>query len=132
MSSAMNERRRLHLLLLHKTRMLFPDFILNILTNDVQLIEYSHQYLFWIGLIPILTFASFLWDGVYTGATAVKEIRNTMLISAFVIFLPTYYFLLPIMGSHALWFAFSLFMFSRAFWQTLWYKKAILSHIINK
>ena len=106
-----------------------PNFILNLLTNDVQIIELSHQYLFWIGIIPILTFASFLWDGVYTGVTAVKEIRNTMLISGFVIFIPVYYLLKPSMGNDALWLAFSLFMFSRGFWMTVWYKKAILSKI---
>ena len=108
-----------------------PDFILGLLTNDSSIIELSHQYLLWIAIIPILTFASFLWDGVYTGATAVKEIRNTMLISGFVIFLPIYYLLLPSMGNHALWLAFSLFMFSRGFWMTVWYKKAILSKIIS-
>jgi len=109
-----------------------PDFILSLLTNDIQIIGLSHQYLIWIGIIPILTFASFLWDGVYTGATAVKEIRNTMLISGFIIFIPIYYILLPSMGNNALWLAFSLFMFSRGFWMTLWYKKAILSKILVK
>ncbi len=108
---------------------LFPNLILNILTNDTSLIKLSHQYLVWISIIPILTFTSFLWDGIYTGATAVKEIRNTMLISAFIIFIPLYYLLQPTMGSHALWFAFSLFMLSRGFWMTIWYKKAILNKI---
>lgn len=108
---------------------LCPNFILSLLTNDSTIIAFSQQYLIWIAIIPILTFASFLWDGIYTGATAVKEIRNTMLISSFVIFLPIYYILLPSMGNNALWLAFSLFMFSRGFWMTLWYKKAILSKI---
>jgi len=108
---------------------LFPDFILSLLTNDRFLIESSRPYLFWVSIIPILTFASFLWDGVYTGATAVKEIRNTMLVSAFVVFVPTYYLLLPIMEIHALWLAFSLFMLSRALLMTIWYKKAIVKQI---
>ncbi len=106
-----------------------PHFILRLLTNDINIIQLSQQYLFWIEIIPILTFASFLWDGVYTGATAVKEIRNTMLISGLIIFLPIYYLLLPSMGNNALWLAFSIFMFSRGFWMTIWYKKAILNKI---
>lgn len=105
------------------------EFILRILTSDEGIIALAQEYMIWIVLIPILTFTSFLWDGVYTGATAIIEIRNSMLISGLVIFLPAYYLLLPVFNSHALWLAFSLFMFSRGFWMSLWYKKAVLSKI---
>lgn len=108
-----------------------PELILQLLTNDQAIIERTEEFIFWIGIIPMLTFASFLWDGIYTGATAVKAIRNSMVISGVLVFMPCYYLLLPVLGTHALWLAFCLFMFSRGFWMTLWYKKAILSKIIS-
>ena len=30
----------------------------------------SLPYLFWIALIPLVTFSAFIWDGIYVGATA--------------------------------------------------------------
>lgn len=107
------------------------DFILRILTNDASIIELAQDYKIWIAILPLLTFTSFLWDGIYIGATAVKSIRNTMLISGVIVFLPAYYFLLPILATHALWLAFSLFMFSRGFWMTLWYPSSILRKVIR-
>ena len=41
-------------------------------------------------VIPLITFAAFIWDGIYIGATASKAIRNTMIIATIFIFLPSY------------------------------------------
>jgi MATE family multidrug resistance protein len=107
------------------------EWILSLLTDDANIARLAQEYHMWIVIIPLLTFASFLWDGIYIGATAVKPIRDTMIVSGLLIFLPAYYMLLPYMGNHALWLAFSLFMFGRGFFMTLWYKKAILSPFIK-
>ena len=53
--------------------------ILGILTNQTSLIETAQEYVFWVVLTPIFTFSSFIWDGIYIGATASKEMRNSML-----------------------------------------------------
>src|SRR5690554_6022668 len=57
--------------------LIFPEQILQILTNDSQIIESTKTYLFWTLLIPLAGFAAFLWDGIFIGATASKEMRNT-------------------------------------------------------
>ncbi len=107
------------------------EWMLSLLTNDLAIIRLASEYHFWIVIVPILTFASFLWDGIYVGAAASKDIRNTMIVSGLVVFLPTYYALSPYYHNHALWFAFSLFMLSRGLLMTIWYKKAILNRIIE-
>lgn len=105
------------------------NLILKLLTSQTEVIASAQPYLIWVILVPIATFASFIWDGVYIGATASKAMRNTLLISAFVVFTPVYYFLSPHFGNHALWLAMILFMFSRGVVQTILYKKAILKPI---
>ncbi len=103
------------------------NLILKVLTTQTEVITSAQTFLFWIILVPLASFASFIWDGVYIGATASKAMRNTLLISAFAVFAPIYYFLNPYLGNHALWLAMVLFMFSRGVVQTILYRKAILA-----
>lgn len=102
------------------------NIILKLLTSQNEVISSAQAFLPWVILVPLASFASFIWDGVYIGATASKAMRNTLLISAFAVFAPIYYFLSPVMGNHALWLGMLLFMFMRGVVQTVLYKKAIL------
>ncbi|MDO5663846.1 MAG: MATE family efflux transporter [Bacteroidia bacterium] len=104
----------------------FPNQILQILTNDIAVIETTKSFLFWTILIPITGFAAFLWDGVFIGATASKEMRNAMIFSA-VIFFACYYITTPSMGNNGLWLAFILYLSIRGIAQTIWAKKALLT-----
>lgn len=87
--------------------------ILIVLTDIPSVIKAAQPYMFWVGLLPLLSFAAFVWDGVYVGATAAKAMRNSMLISTLVVYLPLFYLLQPIMGNHGLWLAFLGFLLSR-------------------
>ncbi len=53
--------------------------------------------------------------------------RNAMLIITFVIFLPAYYLLEPLMGNHGLWLAMMIFLASRGILLGFMSKKAIFS-----
>jgi MATE family multidrug resistance protein len=103
------------------------DYLLLILTNNQYVITAAAPYIFWIGIVPIVTFAAFIWDGVYIGATASKPMRNALLISTFLVFLPSYYLLVEPLGNHGLWLAIMLFMVSRGLILTLYAKKSIFS-----
>jgi MATE family multidrug resistance protein len=89
------------------------DWILRLLTDQQEVIANARPYLFWVGLIPFITFPAFLWDGIFIGATASKPMRNTMIIAAVAVYLPAYYLLSPHMGNHGLWLALMLFMAAR-------------------
>jgi len=101
------------------------NFILRLLTNNQHLIETAKAYMFWIGLVPIITFTAFIWDGIYIGATSSVALRNTMIISAFFVFFPFFYLLGHFFGNHGLWMALMLFMVSRGVLLTLYSKKHI-------
>jgi len=103
------------------------DYLLFLLTDNPQVITAATPYIFWIGIVPIITFAAFIWDGIYIGATASKPMRNTLLISTFLVFLPSYYLLIKPMGNNGLWLAIMLFMISRGLILTILAKKSIFS-----
>ena len=87
--------------------------IFMILTNNSKVIDNARPYFIWIAIIPLISFASFLWDGIYIGATAGKAMRNSMIISSLLVFFPAFIILRRLIGNHGLWAAFILFMISR-------------------
>ena len=103
---------------------LFPNQILQILTDNQVVIDATKSYSFWTILIPITGFAAFLWDGIFIGATASKEMRNAMILSA-ISFFVCYYATRAFLGNNALWLSFILYLSVRGIIQTLWAKKAL-------
>ena len=91
----------------------FPEAFIRLVSDQPGVAEQARPYYIYMVLIPVITFAAFLWDGIYIGATAAREIRNTMIIASLLVFLPTWYFLMPVYGNHGLWIAFLLFMVAR-------------------
>ena len=61
--------------------------MLHMMTSDAVVIEASRNYLPWLLLMPVAGCAAFTWDGIYIGATASRQMRNSMLwaVVAFVI-----------------------------------------------
>ena len=105
------------------------EVILKVLTNNPEIIDNARQYFPWVISIPLISFSAFLWDGIYIGATAGKEMRNSMLISTVLVFFPAYLLGSNIMGNHGLWFAFILFMISRGLTMTVLAPRALYSRL---
>ena len=53
--------------------------MLRMMTSDIAVIEAAKGYLPWLLLMPIVGCAAFTWDGIYIGATASRQMRNSML-----------------------------------------------------
>ena len=53
--------------------------MVRLMTEDVQVVEASRAFLPWLLLMPVVGCAAFTWDGIYIGATASKQLRNSML-----------------------------------------------------
>jgi MATE family multidrug resistance protein len=49
------------------------------MTSDLAVIEAAKGYLTWLLLMPVVGCAAFTFDGIYIGATASKEMRNSTL-----------------------------------------------------
>ena len=103
----------------------FPDVFIHLISDQPEIATQALPYHIYMILIPLITVAAFLWDGIYIGATASRAIRNTMLISAVGVFLPASLILMPLFGNHGLWISFLLFMVARGLSMTLMAKKAV-------
>ena len=53
--------------------------MLRVMTSDPVVVQAAAGYLPWLLLMPLIGCAAFTWDGIYIGATASKDIRNSML-----------------------------------------------------
>ncbi len=88
--------------------------LLNILTDNREIIIMAQDYHLWVVILPLTTFAAFAWDGVFIGLTASRQMLVVMLISTFGFFLPAYYLSSDYIYDHSLWFAMNLFMAMRS------------------
>jgi MATE family multidrug resistance protein len=99
--------------------------LIGVLTDLPDVRGAALQYLPWLIISPLISVWSFLYDGVYVGATRAREMRNLMLLSTFGVFVPAWY-LLQGFGNHGLWLAFTLFMASRGIGMHFWYRYRVL------
>ena len=53
--------------------------MLRMMTSDPIVVDAAVGYLPWLLLMPIAGCAAFTWDGIYIGATASRQMRNSML-----------------------------------------------------
>ncbi|MEL7309980.1 MAG: MATE family efflux transporter [Pseudomonadota bacterium] len=81
-------------------------------------------FLPWLVLSPLVSVWSFLYDGVFVGATWARDMRNIMLISAIGVFLPAWW-LTQGFDNHGLWLSFTLFMIARGAGMALVYRRRL-------
>ena len=106
----------------------------HLMTSDNTVVEAARAFLPWLVVMPLLGCPAFTWDGIYTGATATKEMRDSNLwcvlafaavwILGWVIFKPT--------GGervHLLFAAYYAHLIFRSAYQTLKYRPAVLGKI---
>lgn len=108
---------------------LFPSTFVKIISDNPDILLEIKPYYIYMIIIPLITFAAFIWDGIYIGATASKAIRNTMIISSILVFLPAWHLLTPRFENHGLWIAFLCFMIARGVAMTLMAKRNIIQSI---
>ena len=100
--------------------------IMKIYTSDIQIINEAENYIGWIIAIPLVSIITFVWDGVYLGATATVEQRNATILAAVLFFL-CYKLLDNKLENHALLLAQLIFFGTRGLVQSIRYKPAILN-----
>lgn len=108
---------------------IFGNQIIAIYTNNETVIALTLSFLFWAIISQLINSVSFIWDGIYIGATATSAMRNMMLLSTLFIFIPSYFIFKDSLGNNALWLALVLFMISRALFLTLLAKRSIFSKV---
>ena len=97
------------------------------MTSDVVVLERLTDFTGWLIAMPIVSTLAFMWDGVFTGATAGKQIRNAMIWAAigFVVgYVVTYHYL----GTHALFVGYFLHLAARVIYLSVTWRP-LASHL---
>ena len=97
---------------------------LGLLTDEPSVVEASADYVWWAYLIPFVSMGAFMWDGIFIGLTASRQMLQSMFAAA-VTFFVLYYLLHPSLGNHGLWAAFLAFLLVRGGVQTWLYRRGI-------
>ncbi len=93
---------------------LFPQFLFNLLTSHITVVEQVINYVWW--LFPVLGFGSiaYMLDGYFLGLTAGKILRQSSLIATIAGFLPMAIAAWYWQANQLLWLALALFMATRS------------------
>lgn len=97
------------------------EAFLRLLSSDAQVIAASGEYWLWAITIPFAGYAGFVWDGVYIGATLTRGLLVTML-WAMAVFFIVELTLYSLLGNHALWLAFILYLLTRGISQAIFFR----------
>ena len=105
-----------------------------LMTEDSAVLDASSAFLPWLVLIPIVGCPAFTWDGIYIGATATRQMRDSNIwcaVSFFAVWFVGRQFLshegnVPV---HLLFAAYYTHLIVRSLYQTAFYRRAVLSRI---
>ena len=92
------------------------------MTSDTTVLTRLADYTAWLIAMPIVSTLAFMWDGVYAGATAGKQIRNAMIYAAFAFvigYLATY----PYLAVMSIYIAYFAHLAARVLYLTFSWKK---------
>lgn len=92
--------------------------IYRIMTSDLSVLSRLADFTPWLVAMPIISTLAFMWDGVFAGATAGKQIRNAMIYAA-IGFVIGYVALYHWWGIQALFVGYFLHLLARVVYLTL-------------
>lgn len=76
--------------------------IIDLMTTAPEVRAMAQSYLWWLVAAPLIGVASWMYDGIYIGATATRDMRQAMIL-AVAIYVLSLAILLPAFGNHGLW-----------------------------
>ena len=110
-------------------------FIVSFITNEENVIATVDKYSLWLKLIPLVTVAAFIYDGIYIGLTATRQMLIATFLSAMAFL--SICFIHPFGGNfvdlpqnHTLWIAFLTYLLLRGV-MLGFYTKRLLKNIVK-
>ena len=98
--------------------------MVGLMTKDHDVIAEAQPFLFWLVLMPLISCAAFMWDGVYIGATAGRQVRDCMLFAALG-FVLAYAGLFRFIGVQAVYVGYFVHLIVRTFYLSIRWKKVL-------
>lgn len=94
----------------------FGSNILLIFSPSSEVLAAAESVMPYVSLVPLLSFAAFLMDGILVGMTRSVVMRNSMIIAT-VLFFAIYLSFAGLLGTVALWIAFLIYLLARGVFQ---------------
>jgi MATE family multidrug resistance protein len=91
--------------------LLFGSPFIDLMTANADVRRVAHDYLWLAALVPVCGVMAFCFDGIYIGATWVRDMRNLM-VASFLVYLAVWGATLPL-GNAGLWIAILSFFIAR-------------------
>jgi MATE family multidrug resistance protein len=104
------------------------QWFLRLMTSTPEVIQAAQPFLPWLYRMPLISGLTFMWDGIFTGATAGKALRNIMIISV-IAFYAFYLTLEGSLGIQSLWIGYAAHLVTRSVAQTLMARKYVFNAI---
>ncbi|MDX1742552.1 MAG: MATE family efflux transporter [Ruegeria sp.] len=76
--------------------------LIDVMTTSPEVRMAAREYLIWVALAPVIGVASWMFDGIFIGATWTRAMRNAM-IQSVAIYVVALFVLVPALGNHGLW-----------------------------
>lgn len=92
--------------------------IVHLLTSQEAVLNLLTQLQYWLIFLPLAGFACYWLDGIFIGLAAGREMRDSVMVGLFILFLPLEY-LFQSWTYHGLWLALFAFLLGRAAWQLI-------------
>ncbi|KIC14439.1 MULTISPECIES: MATE family efflux transporter [unclassified Leisingera] len=77
-------------------------WLIDLMSTSPEVREAGRVFLIWAAVLPVLSVASYMFDGIYIGATWTRDMRWAMLQSV-AIYVAALLLLVPTFGNHGLW-----------------------------
>ncbi|MFV1531507.1 MATE family efflux transporter [Phaeobacter sp. JH20_36] len=77
-------------------------WLIDVMSTSPEVRAAGRDYLIWAAILPLLSVASYMFDGIYIGATWTRDMRIAMLQSV-AIYVVALLVLVPLLGNHGLW-----------------------------
>ncbi len=86
--------------------------VFRLMTSDTAVIAGATPFWGWLVAMPLVSAAAYMWDGIYAGATAGREMRNGMIFAA-ISFVAGYAIACHFVGIHAIYVGFFAHLVAR-------------------
>ncbi|MCG7622353.1 MATE family efflux transporter [Epibacterium sp. Ofav1-8] len=96
--------------------------LIDLMTTAPEVRETGRTYLMWVALAPLVSVASYMFDGIYIGATWTRDMRIAALQSV-AVYVGALLVLVPALGNHGLWLALMVLNLTRAVTLALRYRR---------
>jgi multidrug resistance protein, MATE family len=96
--------------------------LIDLMAKDPAVQVAARDYLPWVVALPLLSIGAYMFDGIFIGATATREMRNAMFLSA-AIYVAAAVLLVPTLSNTGLWIALAILNIVRGLSMALLYRR---------